>query len=353
MLSPVPDSAEDTVNAFSESPNYECVKMTIVEDLCYAAYSHSSLWLNYHTPIITPSVLHTVQEVSTTMEQPELIHEPMDDHARSGNDSLSKKEQPVDNEHETKNGDIHAPLPPTFRSPTKVLVSTPDDTEHPPIPDTSFASEADMIEKIEKELRGIKDILDTSMKKAVIQLSRRQIEMERWFKLAAAQGMPLEYPVTVRTEILAHTSSDPTDGISYSYGGISQTENENADEDEIIHSCGGISQRENANSRSASDEHFPRLEVTASGFLQVKSSPTSPEKKLKKGRKTSSPEESKSGASLSTSSKIDRIRKQEGKIRELLLGMKESINPGDATTPKKKPTINDCLGLTEFYSTDV
>lgn len=289
------------------------------------------------------------------MEQPELIQEPMDDHARSENDSLSKKEQPVGYEHETKNGEFHAPLPPTICSPTKVLVSTPDDTEHPAIPDTSFASEADMIEKIEKELRGIKDSLDTSMKKAVIQLSRRQIVMERWFKLAATQGMPLEYPVTVSTEILTHTSSDPTDGISYSYGGISQTENENADEDEdeIIHSCGGISRRENADSRPASYEHFPRLEVTASGFLQVKSSSSSPEKKVKKGRKTSSPEESKSSAPLSTSSKIDRIRKQEGKIRELLLGMKESINPGDAAIPKKKPTINDCLGLTEFYSTDV
>ena len=253
------------------------------------------------------------------MEQLELIQEPRDGHDPIGKDSLTKmKQQTAERAHHTKSGNYEAPLPHPFHSPKSLR-----------LPVTSFASESDQIERIEKELRGLKEILNTCMEKAVTQLSQRQIEMERWFKLSAAQGMRLDFPLTTGTERLQHTSTNPH---FHSYGVISQPDSESV------------------KIRSVNEEHFPRLEITASGFLQVKSSSSSQGENTKKGRKTLSSEESKSGASRSTSSKIDRIREQEGKIRKLLLGMKESIYPNEVLIAKKKPTINDCLGLTEFYS---
>ena len=263
---------------------------------------------------------------------------------RAGNDDLIDTDEAANMEEQqetlNKQNDDEAP---SFQLETTVSIlddRQAKNTQSIPHPGTKLTIEAKRIDKLENDLRKIKESLNSCMEKAKSQLSQRQVETYKWVKLAAAQGIYLDFPMAARTGYVAQPISViPTeaDGIFRHYDS-----NSNVGDDEMV------------KERPESEEIFPRLVITSSGFLQVKAMSDSPENgtSIEKAGEAPCPAETKNAGSRSTSLKIDRIRQQEGKIRKILLGMKESIQPKAEAGPnsaEREPSVNECLGLTEFY----
>jgi len=265
------------------------------------------------------------------------------------------------------------------------------------------------IKELETELKGISETLQVSMERAMLTLAERQREMDRWCKLAKASGRVLH--VSVQTE----SSSTPTfmtkeNTVLRNTSALVQDSKENRPEEEES------KQNEEQTKNNVDLSNTPkRLEITASGFLQetesvahsiqsvpvgfptanesfteddnelnISSASTSKLERLRlqedKVRSLLSNlkcEESTSVGGLNDvsftttsssefSAKLERRQQQENKVRSLLSHMQETIHPvtsqdavvvvatamDDEETPKKKgrePTINECLGLTEFF----
>ena len=106
-------------------------------------------------------------------------------------------------------------------------------------------SRTEKIEQLEAELGHIREVLQVAMETTVIILSQRQQEMDRWYKLAAAQGRHLQCPPGTETEIVVQEKQMVASATS------------TADEN-------GISLDD-----FSTQTDVPRLAVTGSGFIQV------------------------------------------------------------------------------------